>query len=224
MSLNVLQPCHNNLGLNLVTPPTSEPVSLDEMKEYLRQDHDAEDELITAFITAARITVEEWLRRALINQTWEMYLDYFPGSGQEGIWSGVRQGTKRSVRDAEDVLIMPRSPLSSVTSISTFAIDDTESTFASTNYTVDTQSDPGRIFLKDGAVWPDDLRDYHAVKITFVAGYGANAASVPQSLKLAVKMMAAQYYEHRGDEQDKVPVMPKAVRALLSPYIIHRLG
>lgn len=225
MSLINLKPLHNNLALKISTAPTQEPVELDEMKEYLRQDHDAEDNLIKdILIPASRRIVEEYTRRSLISQTWDMFLDFFPGGNKALLFRGVQQSHINQIRQGDDFIIVPRSPLISVTSISTFADDNTETTFASSNYIVDAESDPGRILLNRGSVWPDNLREYHAVKVVFVAGYGTTKASVPEDIRTAVKMVCAQLYEHRGDEEDKTPTIPKAAKFLLKPYVVHRLG
>lgn len=61
--------------LRLVTPPTIEPVTLEEAKLHLRVDGTEEDNLITALITAARQKAEDYTRRAFITQTREFALD-----------------------------------------------------------------------------------------------------------------------------------------------------
>ena len=68
------------MGLQLVTPPAAEPVSLSEAKEHSRITGTDEDDLITTFIEAAREYCEEYQNRAYITQTWDLSLDEFPDS------------------------------------------------------------------------------------------------------------------------------------------------
>ena len=46
--------------------PAVEPVSVPEMRAYLRLDHEAEDELIAGLVKAGRLLVEAASRRVLI--------------------------------------------------------------------------------------------------------------------------------------------------------------
>lgn len=66
-------------ALKLITPPASEPVTLQEAKNHLRVDVSDDDSLISTLITVARQKAEEFTRRSLITQTWELSLDGFQG-------------------------------------------------------------------------------------------------------------------------------------------------
>jgi len=77
--------------------PTAEPVSLEEAKWHLRIDTDDNDYIIEGLIKAAREHAEAVLNRALLSQTWCMYLEDWP--------------------DDEDYIEIPYPPLQSITSI-----------------------------------------------------------------------------------------------------------
>lgn len=162
--------------LNLNTGPTIEPVSLADMKHHLRVDITDDDAYISGLITAVRTNLERQYDTAFINQTWDWYLDDFPASEFR----------------------LPLFPLSSVTSIKYTDEDDSESTFSSDNYVVDNYSRPGRVTLKSTASWPSvTLKESNAVKVTFVAGYGATESSVPEPIRQAIKLLTADLYENR---------------------------
>lgn len=66
----------------LLTPPAVEPVPLADAKAYLRVEHDADDDVITGLIAAARAQIEAQTRRALITQAWQLRRDSWPRDGR----------------------------------------------------------------------------------------------------------------------------------------------
>lgn len=57
----------------LVTPPTAKVVGVDDLKAFLRVDHDEEDDLIEALGDAVTAWLDGWggvLGRAIMSQTW----------------------------------------------------------------------------------------------------------------------------------------------------------
>lgn len=56
--------------LTLIAPPEDEVLTLSEAKQFLRIEHDADDALIAAAITAARVSAEEYLRVLVLPQTY----------------------------------------------------------------------------------------------------------------------------------------------------------
>lgn len=194
-------------SLELVTPPETEPVTLAEMKAHARIDTDADDALVTTLITAARQWAEQTTRRAFIAQTWRLWLDAIP----EG-----------------NVVTLPRSPLASVASVTTFDDDDAGTVFAAENYFADNASEPGRLALRSGADWPVPGRAVNGFMIEYTAGYGEDADDVPEPVRLAIRQLVAHWYEHRGEavmmsSQSTVNV-PLIIQALLNPYRIHGVG
>lgn len=162
------------MNWKLVTPPASEPVSLDEAKSQLRVDGDEENDFITGLIVAAREYFEETAWRALITQTWRLSLASWP-----------------------DEIELPRAPLQSVTFIKYKNSAGVQATVDSSIYLVDTESEPGRIVLASGKSWPsEELYQVNPVQITYVAGYG-DAAAVPERMKQAIKLLIGHWYENR---------------------------
>src|SRR4051812_12115716 len=62
----------------LIEGPAVEPVALPEMRDYLRRDDSAEDDLLTGLIKAARLMVEATAGRILVEQRWQLVLDRWP--------------------------------------------------------------------------------------------------------------------------------------------------
>lgn len=169
------------MGLALVTGPKVEPVSLDEVKsDFLHIDHDKEDGLLTLFVSSARTHIESAvLRRALLTQTWDLYLDSFPD---------------------EDCIEVPLPPLRDVESVKyTTFLGGEPTTMNEGLYVVDSVSQPGCIVPIAG--WPT-FAPYpvNAVAVRFVAGYGAKATDVPAPIRNAIMVLVAHLYENREAE------------------------
>ena len=66
------------LGLQIETPPLVEPVTLADMKNYLKVVFSDDDVLIQSLITAAREVVEGFTARSYVTKGYIMTLDAFP--------------------------------------------------------------------------------------------------------------------------------------------------
>ena len=209
-------------ALKLLTAPAVEPISLSDVKAQARIDTTADDALISGLITAARQACEDYLNRALITQSWVLWLDAFPCAAASNWWDGVKDGAIRS-RNA-DFIVLPKPPLVAVTSVRVFDNADNITVFPATQYFVDNASEPARLALRNGAVWPFPLRPANGIRIEYVAGYGDSGASVPQAIKQGILSHVAAMYEHRGDMVGptgnivNVPAIPPVSYMLYSPY------
>lgn len=188
------------MPLVLQTAPTSEPVTTAEAKTHLRVTTSDDDTYIGTLITVARKHVETITGRALINQTWDYFLDNFPPG---------------------DKIVIPLPRLSSVTSVKYTDKDNVQTVFSSGSYIVDTNNEPGQIVLAYGESWPTFTpRPINAVEIRFVAGYGSGAANVPEGVKQAMLLLIAHWYENREPINigNIVTEIPETANALLWPY------
>ena len=174
---------NGNMNWKVTTEPESEPVTVDELKFFSRIDTTSEDTLLEGFIKAARIATENYLGRALITQTIKMTMDFWPS----------------------DVIEFKRPPLISVDKVVTLDEDDTETTYAATNYYTITESIPGKLALKQAATAPVNTeRDYAGYLIQYKAGYGS-ATSVPQPIKEGIMLWAATTYASRTFDPKNPP-------------------
>tara|TARA_Y100000310_G_scaffold337945_1_gene426301 strand:+ start:593 stop:1252 length:660 start_codon:yes stop_codon:yes gene_type:complete len=208
-------------GLKLTTAPATELITTALAKTYLHVVGTNEDTLIDTLVTAARTQVEEYTGRALINQTWDLYLDGAPFGGADLSDMKAASGwpIAANLPGHTSAITLPRPPLSSITSISSFAPDNTETTYSTDNYRADTVKDPGRAVLNDGESWPTGLRETQSLRIVFVAGYGAAASSVPNPLLAATYEILYDLYRDRGSGHDADEIMSlptKTERALRS--------
>ncbi len=186
------------MSIQLKTPPANEPVSLSEAKSYLRITDTDDDTLIGWLITATRQQAEEWTGRALVTQTWALWLDQFPRTeSKKAPQEGFFQLPVDHFDQVERVMDIPRPPLQSVTHLKTYDTGNTASTFDASSYIIDTQATPGRIALNQGSSWPANLRAVNAVEVEFVAGYGP-AADVPEAIKQGMLLWIKQLFANKS--------------------------
>ncbi len=185
------------MSLTLITPPVTEPVTVDEAKAHLRLEHALDDTFVGKLITAARQHVETVCWRALLPQTWELRLDEFP-AGRE---ISLAMGRVRSV-----------------TSLKYDDSNDAEQTVSPTDYIVD-GAVPARLVLRRVASWPGTNGEANCVRVRYEAGY-TDAADVPQSIKHGILLLISQMYEHRTPEVVGTIVSPVkfAFESLVLPH------
>jgi hypothetical protein len=85
--------------------------------------------------------------------------------------------------------------------------------FASSNYDVDIVSAPARIVLHSNATWPNAVLEANAVKAVYTVG-SATPADVAASIRVAMRLLIAFWYENREDMAIKSGV--RSADALLS--------
>jgi len=204
MSLRPAVSLYQQRGSVLITAPGSEPVTAAELRTHLRTDStELPDAEANALITDARTEIENMTGLAFITQSWRLSLDRWPAGG-EAWWDGVREMSITELYRTSTIqsVVLPRWPLASITSITTFDENSNSTSVTTANvFDVDIYQTPGRITLKRGQTWPVALRANNAIQIIYVAGY-ANAASVPSPMKRAIKQLAAFLYSNRGDDCD----------------------
>ena len=201
----------------VITPPKAQPVRIDAVKNLGRITTNTDDTLIEGFISTATEQAELFTGRSFITRTLQITLDRFPRNlAATPWWNGTIQGPVSFLQGYPDPIFLPSAPIQSVTGIATFDETDAETTVDPTTYRVDTVT--GRILLRQDQYWPTGLRNVEAVQITYVAGYGDSAASVPQSICNAIMMQAQAMYDARAACE-----MCDGGKSLLRPFKIMRL-
>lgn len=171
-----------------------------EAKDHLRAGCvDDEDAYIASLVKAARRYVESQTARSLLETTWQLSLDCFPRCN----WIELRV-----------------CPVLEVLGMSYVDLSGNTQAWGTENYLLDTDSEPGRLSLAYAKTWPSIRHQPNAVQVTFKAGYGDTPASVPESLKHAMKLMIGHWYENRESVvSDAVPrTVPLSVDALINMH------
>lgn len=178
----------------VVTAAATYPVSLDEVKAFLRIDHDRDNEVLEDTVIPTAVDAAETFRgQRFITTTLRLDLPDFPDSGTIELYS----------------------PLQSVTHVKYYDDSETLQTLSSTYYDTDIVSEPGKVSLAYGYLWPSAYERPDAVQVTYVAGYGDASTDVPAEIRRVIMQLCGWMNDHRYEE-----VPPEIVRQLWPKRVI----
>lgn len=167
------------MGLKLVSAPTDYPLTVEEAKEHLRVGDDENDWTIELYLKAATQNAEQFLGRALMDQTWDLFLDEFPTE-----------------------IAIPLPPTIEVMGVFYRDSDGAEQELDEASYDVNDAGDRTLVALvRSGSSWPTTLEAANAVRVRFRAGYldasSPPLSNVPFDIKAAILLTLGSLYAHR---------------------------
>jgi len=179
---------------------------LDAFKAHLRlgsgfDADDVQDTLARSFLRAAMAAIEARTGKVLISRTF--------------IW------TVSAWREPYGQ-VFPVAPVVAINSVTQVARDGGQVQVDAADYWL--ERDMQRPRLRAGGSALPTVPAGGAVKVSFVAGFGPDWASIPGDLTQAVLMLAAHYYEYRNDTGLADGCMPFGVSSLIERYKAVRLG
>ena len=177
-----------HITVERVTAPAVQPLSLAEVKLFLRIEHALEDALLATLIAAACEAAEAATGRSLITQS-----------------QRVRIGG-----DHYGVITLPRGPIQTIQTVAS-VLDGASTTLDPEHY---------RLHAARGLVQLLSTPAADEIVITYVAGYGDEAADVPSLIRQGMLQHVAKLYEQR---EEGVAAVPDLARALYQPYREMRL-
>lgn len=186
------------MGLQLITAPATQPVTLEQAKAHLRIELDdtSQDAEIERLISAATAYVQKITSRAMVTQAWRLFLDAFPVGA----------------------IVLPMPPLQSVESIKYTDVEGADQTLPAADYVVNPFGLIGKVTLAAGKSWPATIGQAMAVRVEFTAGYSATPDDIVSALLLLIG--------HLDQSREAVVVgvtpatLPLGFDALLSPYCV----
>lgn len=177
------------MGMMRLSAPAIDPVGFDEVKAHLNVFGDDDDPLIERLIMSATASLDGPygdLGRCLISQRWRLTLDAFP----------------------RGPIFVPMPPTISVETLKYFDPAGLEIT-VNLDATGDSPPEENDKFwvhglMSDGCAiinrlnsWPSTANRLAAVRIDFVAGYGATEADIPADLRNLLMARIATAYAVR---------------------------
>lgn len=181
-------------------PPALTLVTLADAKLHSHIDSSDEDALLTALIGAAEAHLDGYggiLGRALLTQTWERKFACF-----------------------EHMMRLPVGIASEIVGIAYFDANNAPQTLSASIYELLTDEIGSYVGLKPYQQWPSAYRRSDAVAVTWKAGYGATAATVPADIIAAMKLLIGHLFENRETVVigETAIVLPLAADVLLGKY------
>ena len=194
------------MSYTIITPATLKALTVQEVKDYLRVDSDAEDTLLGVLIDAATQMAESYLGRFLLTTVIEEFYDFFP----------VYKTGVDPFRGDRNIIYLSRGPVQSLASVKYIDGNGDEITVNASDYRTDLVSQPSRIFPDHG--WYGTKDTVNAVIVRYTCGY-TQASDVPANIKMAMLLMIGEMYEKRVDSVHRLPT---ASEYLLNPYRVFR--
>lgn len=179
--------------IQVVTPPTTEPLTLQEVKNHLRVDANYDDALLSSCITSARMYFESQCEISIASQELLLALDSF-----------------------DDIVYLPRGPVQSIEDISYADSENNQDSMA--DWIEDLVSNPARITPAFGQSWPATAEVVNAVQVSYTTGY-TTPSMVPKLLKSGMLFYVAHLYENRSAVTDgDLKEVPMAVESIIQQY------
>lgn len=155
----------------VIVPPAQLAVSLESAITAARANGAGLDAEVEQAVKTATAEAEFETQRAIIAQTLRLTLDRFP-----------------------DSIKLPRPGLISVVHVKFIDPTGQQQTLNPQDYEVDTVSEPGYIVPAPGKAWPATADRINAVEVQYVAGYGPDHTSVPDSVKGFILRRVAEHF------------------------------
>ena len=164
------------MKLELMIPPAAEPLTLAEVKEFLKIDHGDEDSLLSGLIRSGRLACEIFIDRKLVSQHWRCFRNDW-GAGP---------------------VYLPFSPIRSVEEVAVFR-DGDYVPLAAESWLLDLDSFRPRLIGTPGHGWPDPDIPVAGIRISFTAGYGESWNDVPADIRQGLLHWIAAAFQ-QGEE------------------------
>lgn len=189
-----------NWTLKRTTSPSSLPVSVAQVKSHLRlsPDDTTHDTELQLLIEAATERLEQDLDRQILTASYEQ---------TQFDWN-VDDALKGEVK-------LYKKAVTVIQSVKYYDEDGTLVTMSSDDYIFDDAR--CSIFVQPGEEWPTVESDNpNAVKVTFTAGYGTDAACVPRMMKTAILLCVGKWFFDPAQEGSALHSQEVAYERLVS--------
>lgn len=172
------------MNLLQLAAPTTFGVTLPEVQAHVRSTESAEASYLTTLIARAQSAIENRYGIAVTEQSWKLTLDEFPQA-------------------SDGRILLPRPPVIEITEIKYVGGAGTEVALLTSDYQLDADSWPGRLYPPVSGSWPAAKAGVpSSVRIKYKAGFKGPDRPLPTAISQAMLLLIGHWYENRegGDE------------------------
>lgn len=190
------------MSQTLIVPPAVEPVTLDDLRFFLRLDGTAEDGLVASLAAAARAHLEALTGRIFITQGWRIRRDAWPAEGR---------------------MMLPLGPVDSLDAVTVTGADG-DAAVPTERFRLDGTALPPRMGWRPGTV-PAPAVPLAGIAIDVTVGFGG-PQDVPSPLLQAVRLLTAHWFENRSlvTVGHEMAIMPRMVADMIAPFVVRRVA
>lgn len=198
------------MQLTLVKKPLQEIISLEEVKNYLRIDHDFDDNLLRTLISSTRAAMEAIIQKSIMIQTWEYVLNI------DSLADFYSENTELPTISYGVINIpLPKPPVIKIVELTAggtvinaehYALEKINTKFC--------LCFAYRKIMTKNSMFP--------IVIRYEAGIADKIENVPYQLKLANLMLIANAYQERYSYNQN-SIISQGIKQLLTPFLNLRI-
>lgn len=213
-------------GLQVITPPATDPVAAADLRAWLRLNDASEDGLLAELLAGAVDLFENDTNRPVLATVYRQHLGRWPfGQAVPGgpfpagaaVYEAAVAGLVRPWYPGQ--IVLGRGGVTAVAGVYRYLADG--STEALAGWTADVSTPPARVSL---SAVPAPVLTAAGVPVSpvgyveYTAGW-ADAASVPKVVVTALKLLAGHWYQNReAHTTDKLNELPDGWRRVVGRY------
>lgn len=172
--------------------PKGSPVTLPVVKNYLRIEHQCDDELLNFMIKAATNKIERYIMRSMI----------------------MRQFVLRVWQSRDNIVLLPYGPVQKIISVE-YNSSKKVTLVADKDYKT-TMAQGLNAIVIEAKFQLHEMTDQSFV-IEYQSGYGSEPEEIPEDLRLGVMLLVKRLYDDRYGESQMID-LPDEVQSLLNSY------
>jgi hypothetical protein len=196
------------MQLNLIEGSSGEIVTLEEAKNYLRIDHDFDDNLISVLIKSTREALEAIIQKSILKQVWEYSVEnqsisdfYFNSSDYPNIFKNTLK------------ISLPKPPVRNI-----LAVKINGEEIDLDKCSLDTVGNRFCLCIECNFAMKKSKISF---SIRYETGISNNVENIPYQLKLANLMLVANAFQERYSYSENI--ISQGVRQLLTPFLNLRM-